>query len=350
MLELRTLGTVDLRADGTNLDAILSQPTRMALLVYLAVGRPRGRHRRETLMHLLWPERDEASARAALRQTLHRVRESLRQEVVDGLGGQSVALVPDALWCDAVAFEEALEEGKPAEALALYGGPLLSGFYLSESPEFEHWVEEERARLARLAEHAACSLVEDAERRVSLEEAVRWARRAIELDPYEERNWRRLMALWDRQGERAAAVRAYEELARRLHQELEVEPSPETRATMEAIRDRRTLHPEPLAAVVRHPAAKPSPPGRTMPGARAPPARPLRCRRGSGPQDDSAARASRWWRQALPWRWEVPPPWIAICYRVGAAPPRRPSPHDQSRCCPSPTSVATRTTSISATA
>jgi hypothetical protein len=42
MIELRTLGAIDLRADGDRtLHTVLAQPKRVALLIYLAVARPR---------------------------------------------------------------------------------------------------------------------------------------------------------------------------------------------------------------------------------------------------------------------------------------------------------------------
>ena len=33
------------------------------------------------------------------------------------------------------------------EALELYRGPFLPGFFVADAPEFERWMEEERARL-----------------------------------------------------------------------------------------------------------------------------------------------------------------------------------------------------------
>lgn len=240
MLELRTFGTIDLRSGDGPVDSVLSQPVRVALLTYLAVERPRGPHRRGVLTHLLWPERDEATARRNLRQNLYRLRQSLGDDVVAGHGEQSVGLAPGALWCDAVEFEEALEEGRPADAMELYRGPFLKGFHVPGAIEFERWADRQRDRFARAAEKAAWSLSEDAEAEGDVRRGERWARKAIDLNPFEERGWRRLMELLDRHGERAGAVRAYEELKGRLEEELGVEPSPETRETVERIRTRRT--------------------------------------------------------------------------------------------------------------
>ena len=65
MIELRTLGGLDLHdAQGRELRVILAASKRAALLTYLAVATPRGFHRRDTLLALLWPELDREHARA----------------------------------------------------------------------------------------------------------------------------------------------------------------------------------------------------------------------------------------------------------------------------------------------
>lgn len=75
MIELRTLGTLDLRdSDGHNLTTALTQSKRLALLVYLALASPRGFQRRDTLLGLFWPESDDRRARAALRQAVRYLR------------------------------------------------------------------------------------------------------------------------------------------------------------------------------------------------------------------------------------------------------------------------------------
>lgn len=67
MLTLRTLGALGLAGPCEEaLGQILSQPKRHGLFVYLAVARPRGFHRRDTILSLFWPDADESRARGAL--------------------------------------------------------------------------------------------------------------------------------------------------------------------------------------------------------------------------------------------------------------------------------------------
>jgi DNA-binding SARP family transcriptional activator len=87
MFELRALGTLALQdSNGEDLHSVLAQPKRVALLVYLAIARPRGFHRRDTLLALLWPEQDDQHARGALNQALRHLRSALGKEVVPSRG------------------------------------------------------------------------------------------------------------------------------------------------------------------------------------------------------------------------------------------------------------------------
>ena len=126
MIELRTLGGLDLLdSRGRELRVILAASKGAALLTYLAIATPRGFHRRDTLLALLWPELDQEHARGALRQALGRMRRSMTGGALLTEGDGAIALDRDLFWCDAVAFERLLEEGQLEEALALYRGELL---------------------------------------------------------------------------------------------------------------------------------------------------------------------------------------------------------------------------------
>ena len=78
MITVRLLGSVDIRdAGGSERDALLRQPKRVALFSYLAAAVPRGFHRRDTLTGLFWPESTQDQARNALSQALHVLRTEL---------------------------------------------------------------------------------------------------------------------------------------------------------------------------------------------------------------------------------------------------------------------------------
>jgi tetratricopeptide (TPR) repeat protein len=158
--------------------------------------------------------------------------------VILGEGEESIGVDRERLWCDLWGFEEALKAGRLEEALDLCKGEFLSGFCI-EGGEFQRWLDGERDRLGRKAVQAAGRLVREAEAAGDLTMAVAAARRLTDLAPCEESSWQSLIELLDRNGHRADALAAYNTLAARLRAELEVEPSPETRALVERIRARR---------------------------------------------------------------------------------------------------------------
>src|SRR5437899_10068977 len=278
MIRLRLLGTVDLRdSQGRELGAVLRRPKLLALLGYLTVARPRGLQRRDTLVALLWPELDHAHARNALSQAVHALRQALGHAALLARGEEELGVSEEGLGCDVREFETALEAGRAEQALELYRGGLLNGLHVSGVPEFERWLDEERERLRRRACEAA-QLVTDREAAAGNQVgAARWALRLTELSPFDETAVRGLVELLDRMGDRAGAVRAYEEFERRLGRDLEVEPSLATQGLIAGIRARRSLvtgaaaAPDP-AAVSQTSAAEPGAAARSASSVAAAPA------------------------------------------------------------------------------
>jgi serine/threonine-protein kinase len=244
MLRLRTLGTLDLRDPSEReLRVVLQQPKRLGLLAYLVIA-GRGRFvRRDVLLGLFWPELDQEHARAALRRALYFLRKALGEEVLDGRGDEEVGVRPGTIWCDAVAFEDALDKGERETAMALFQGPLLEGFYIAGAPEAERWLDEIRTHLTRRAAASAWALAEAPE--TPAVTAAEWGRRALALTPDDEDAVRRLLVLLDRIGDRIGALRAYDEYARRLGLDGEGEPSPALATLARTLRAKASARPVP---------------------------------------------------------------------------------------------------------
>ena len=256
MIRLRTLGQLTLEQDeGLSTAPVLGQPKRLALLAYLAAVHPIAPRSRDTLIALLWPEQDEAHARTGLRQALLGLRRQLGARAFTGMGDERVGVDPAWLWCDAAAFTAAIAAGDREAALALYGGPFLDGFHVSDAPEFERWVERERRRLELEAIAAAWHLVSASEAEGDENEARRWAERAIELAPYDEMGFRRYLSVLERQADGATAITAFAAYERRLLEDLGLEPSIETRAQIDRIRKGDIPARERAARIVSSPLA-----------------------------------------------------------------------------------------------
>jgi DNA-binding SARP family transcriptional activator/Tfp pilus assembly protein PilF/TolB-like protein len=236
MSQLLTLGRVRLIAPEGAEPAAATQPKRMALLVYLALASAHGSSRRDALLALFWPELADEEGRRALRQGLYFLRRVLGQDAFL-TEGDEVRVREGALGCDAVDFERMLDDGQPEQALALYRGDFLGGFHVDDvAAEYEEWVVRTRARLRRRAATAAWSSAESAEAAGNAGRALELARRSCELEPDQEAGWRRLMALHQRLGDSAGALRTYDELVERLEREFAAQPAPETQALASRIR------------------------------------------------------------------------------------------------------------------
>ncbi|MGH7627434.1 MAG: BTAD domain-containing putative transcriptional regulator [Gemmatimonadaceae bacterium] len=277
MIDLRLLGAIDVRASHRDWGGpVLTQPKRVALLVYLALAEPRGLHSRDRLLALFWPEADDNSSRHSLRNALHAIRQALGDDVVVTRGEAWVGLDFHGLRCDALELRAHLAAGRVSDALALWTGDLAPGFHVSGAPEFEHWLDEERAALGGAVRAAAWKQANALEGSGAAEmEAVR---QAVRLDPGNEPGARRLMRLLAAMGDRSGALRAYQELAAWFARELEAAPSAETEDLAEQLRATGPVRQAPrdrVVDVVTHaPRAGPS-----MPITVAPPVR--RIRRGA---------------------------------------------------------------------
>jgi TolB-like protein len=138
--------------------------------------------------------------------------------------------------CDAPEFRLARQAGDLVGTVALYGGPFLDGFFLTGSPEFDRWMENERAGFAREYEEALETLAAEAVIRGDVRRAVEWWQQLADHDPLSSRVTVHLMSALAAAGSRAGALeraRTYQEL---IHQELEAAPNPAVVALAERLR------------------------------------------------------------------------------------------------------------------
>jgi DNA-binding SARP family transcriptional activator/tetratricopeptide (TPR) repeat protein len=220
----------------------------LALLAYLALSAQS--HSRESLVALLWPDYDQREGRADLSRMLSTLRKALGETAL-AADRERVALDASAgLWVDAAHFRqevracrEAVAAGKAgdyhdrmARAAALYQAGFLAGFTLPGCPAFDEWQLLQTEALRRDFGWLLAQLVAACEARADLPQAVDYARRWVELDPLHEPAQRRLIALYARSGQRAAALRQVQACARVLAAELGVEPEPATKQLYEQIR------------------------------------------------------------------------------------------------------------------
>ena len=146
MLRLRTLGNPLVERSNGPLCGAAAQRKCLALLALLAAAAERGVSRDKILAYL-WPDGEPDKAAHRLAQLLYALRRDLQADALF-LGSSHLRLNPQVISSDVVEFMGALDQGELERAVAVYGGPFMDGFYLSEALEFERWVEDERADYA----------------------------------------------------------------------------------------------------------------------------------------------------------------------------------------------------------
>lgn len=226
-----------------------AQAKRAALLAYLTLARPRGEHRRDTLLALLWPELSAGRARAALRQALHALRKEVEAGVLCSNGTEGIGVDPAHLACDVWELDSAAAHGDHDRVLALFQGELLAGLFVSDAPAFEHWLDAERSRVRDVVRRSAWLAADEALVAGDAGRVVTIVRFAVGLSTFDETAIRRAMQLLASAGERAAAIALYERFAAEMLAELGAEPSGATRGVAEALRCTRdeAIAPAPVA-------------------------------------------------------------------------------------------------------
>jgi len=226
------LGPVRLTGpNGVRIQSVLQQPKRTAVLAYLAMAPASGRTRAE-MCQLFWPDRAEDDARHALSQAVYYLRRSLGSPAII-VEGEMLRLNTAVVATDVGEFQEHLACGRLEEAVALYDGDLLEQW--PSIAGFDQWLDGAREKLRQQMLDALGRLSAEAEAAGDHEAAIRWADRAHAIAPYREAPVRRLISLLIAAGEPVRAREVYDRFAVLLRDELDMEPSPETAALLQAL-------------------------------------------------------------------------------------------------------------------
>ena len=216
---------------------------------------------RETLASILWPDTITVQSKKNLRQALWQLQSALGSQA-EPINDRVLLVEPDwvqlnaeaDLWLDVAVFEQAfvlvqkipgqeLDASKAQvlhDAAQLYQGPLLEGWY-------HDWCLFERERLQGMYLAMLDKLMSYCEVRHDYETGLLYGMRIMCYDRARESTHRRLMRLHCLSGNRAAALRQYDQCSAALEEELGVRPSKHTVAIYEKIQ--ADLLDEPAVAV-----------------------------------------------------------------------------------------------------
>ncbi len=185
MFQLRTFGGLEVDRTDRSLSGAAVRPRPLALLALVASARERGVSR-DRLLAYFWPESDTKHARNCLKQTLFALRRDLHERLFTP-DSASLRLNPAVITTDGLEFGTARARGAHADAVALYRGQFLDGFHISGLLEFEHWVEDERLRLAQRYRGSLEALASSAYDAGDCDAAVEWWGQLTTVDPLNSR-------------------------------------------------------------------------------------------------------------------------------------------------------------------
>ena len=239
LLRLFVLGPFRLERAG----ATIHLPTHKAesLLAYLALyPQP---HAREKLATLLWGDSPDDLARRSLRTALSWLRKEIGDAVITADRDVVQLHAAGHIWVDAVEFQtqaarflDGDSSDSPAIDFDLYRGELLADFY-------DDWVLAERERLHALYLDALLRMIQHLRVHSEYARAIEIAHKVLAVDAANEHAHQQLMFCHWSLGDRNAALKQFDECKRALHDELGVEPAPDTVALYERIKQARVAAP-----------------------------------------------------------------------------------------------------------
>ena len=233
---LRTFGGLTLLDNETGEAVTEKRRKALAILAILAVAGDLAVSR-DKLAAYLWNDGGPDRVRGVLKQTIYIFKRELAD--ADLLLGQSDLRLNHALIdSDVALLEQAAREHDSAQVVDLYRGPFLDGFHLPEAPLFEHWVDTQRDRLARVFAAHIERLALAAMARGNPQAAIDWWARLVEFDPYDTRAVSGLLHACLTAGDRPRAIRLAERHMGLLRKELEITPDPEIRRLVELAKAR----------------------------------------------------------------------------------------------------------------
>ena len=237
-------GNPSLQVEGEPVTGFVSNKA-VALVYYLAAtGRSHGR---DVLANLLWGDFSESKAKKNLRDALSNLRKVMGDYLI--ITRQKVELnwnVPHVIDVEMLAAASGYEQGvddvledaavkQLREAVDLYIGPFLDGFYPSQAQEYEEWMQSERERYSQMVVQYLYRLSRHFSQQGDYPLAIEYTSRLLALEPWREEAHQQMMRLLAWSGQRTAALNQYEVCYRALEDELGVTPQVETTALYEQI-------------------------------------------------------------------------------------------------------------------
>lgn len=199
-VKIHTFGKLRVEVDGKPLEKQRKAPHRLLELLAAIIAFGGWDVPVSRVADALWPEVDGDTAHENFKKSIARLRKLLAVDNVVQWQDGKISLNQDLCWVDALAVEKqaAREESR---AIALYKGPFLG--HKEIPPWAESRRDQERNRFIRMVNRHC----DEAQTTGQVEKAIHSLERAIEVDPFAEPFYHRLISLLAAHGRQAEAQR-----------------------------------------------------------------------------------------------------------------------------------------------
>ncbi len=208
----------------------------LRIIVYLLLENANHSISRGKLSQILWSDTDQSHASMNLRQSLARIRKFQEQYGLSLIEGDAAYVYlnlsqvrAELLRIDLLEYIELEQKGDIESFLAmieLYAGDL----FVQNEPQgsdFDEWLDVKRAKLRDDLTTLLLHVI-DQPIGVSIDEKRKFARKLIEIDPYQEVGYRTLMQTASQLGMITKVERTFRECTKKLRDDLDVAPEEQT--------------------------------------------------------------------------------------------------------------------------
>jgi DNA-binding SARP family transcriptional activator len=256
LLSIKLLGTFELKFERSTTVRLPYEKVK-ALLAYLA-AEPNCPHHRDVLADFFWPDRSSELARANLRKAITNLRTIFDR----GQSSENFKLIAtrqtielnykQPAQIDLIHFQElthgyyhqldkechlcAVAIASLEAALSLYQGEFLSSLRLYNNDVFDDWLQLKRQQIHQQAIDVCLALLNHYRKQLQWESALKYARKLIELEPWNELGHELVMKILLQTKKRNYAVLHYENYAHNLRKHLDMEPEPSVKNLYQEIK------------------------------------------------------------------------------------------------------------------
>jgi len=208
---------------------------------------------RSRVAQLLWPSADAKSATRSLSVVLNDVRAKIGDRLVAPSDSPYVSLQRVRSDVDRIESLATLPlDALASDSLLTRSVPLLEGFHLPDSGDFEEWRRHADDQLQERLASERGKRIEQALHEDAADVAFALLDASVQRDPWDERLLMRFVRLALRRGDAGLALRRVRSSIDAIRAELEIEPSPEILALMRALTLMRTNPSTSLTQLVGH--------------------------------------------------------------------------------------------------